>query len=175
MANDTDMMARAEADLRDAENASASAQARAEAAQADAATAAQRAKEMRAVLDWLRAQQAQPQVRANVTGEAQESQATRFGRPVPETSNTDLCLAVLESFGKPATTRQIRDRLVREGHDLTVPQVRGAMRYLARKNSSPVETTPGSGLWRLRETRQAAPFRDAVAGLPAVNGVGGRP
>lgn len=174
----TDMITRAEADLKDAEAASAAAQARAEAAQADAVTAAQRTKEMRAVLDWLRVQSEDSLTPpAEPTGQAQDQPAMRFGRPVPENATTDLCVRALESFGRPATTRQIRDRLARDGHELTVAQVRGAMRYLAtKKNSSPVETTPGSGLWRLRSGQQAAPFQPAgVTTFAASNGAGGRP
>jgi hypothetical protein len=175
MADDADIVARAEAQLKDAEAAAVAAQARADAAQADAAVAAQRAKEMRVVWEWLRTQSESPSP-AESSGSAQELAAMRFGRPVPETANTDLCFRALETFGRPATTREIRDRVVQAGHDLEVGQVRGAMRYLARKSTSPVETTPGSGLWRLRDAQQAGPVQPgSPAVLPAANGAGGRP
>ena len=157
----------------DAEAASTAAQARAEAAQADAAMAAQRANEMRAVLDWLRAQSDAPRTPAEPVEPSPA--AMRFGRPVPQDAKTDLCVEALEKIGGgPASTRQIHDHLAREGHDLTMDQVRGALRYLAnRKTGSPVETTPGTGQYRLRP---AAPFRPAVVtGLPAANGAGVRP
>jgi hypothetical protein len=169
MSNVPDIMARAEADLRDAEASAVAAQARADAAQADADSAAKRATEMRAVLGWLRAQsESRPPAEASGSGQEQQS-GLRFGRPIPDTSNTDLCLQVLESFGRAATTKEIRNRLAQEGHDLSQEQVRGALKYLAgKKTDSPVETTPGSGLWRLRGMR-----RPGV--LPAANGAGGRP
>ena len=171
MSFESDMVARAESDLRDAEAASTAAQARAEAAQADAAVAAQRAREMRAVLDWLRAQSDAPRTPAEPV--EQTAPAMRFGRPVPKDAKTDLCVEALEKIGGSGSTRQVHDYLVREGHDLTMDQVRGALRYLAnRKTGSPVETTPGTGQYRLR----AAPFRPAVVtGLPAANGAGVRP
>lgn len=176
MSNVPDIMARAEADLKDAEAAAVAAQARAEAAQADATVAAQRAKEMRAVLEWLRAQ-SEPQTPTEPSGVAQGQPGTRFGRPVPETSNTDLALRALESFGRPATTKEIRSRLAQDGHILNHEQVRGALKYLAgKKHDAPVATTPGSGLWQLRSTRHSATFRPGgVADLPAMNGTGGRP
>jgi hypothetical protein len=158
MSFESDMLARAESDLRDAEAASTAAQARAEAAQADAAVAAQRASEMRAVLDWLRAQSDAPRTPAEPV-----EPAMRFGKPVPKDAKTDLCVEALEKIGGSGSTRQVYDYLAREGHDLTMDQVRGALRYLAnRKTGSPVETTPGTGQYRLR--------RVVEAGLPAANG-----
>ncbi len=169
------MMARAEADLREAEAASVAAQARADAAQVDAAAAARRAAEMRAVWEWLRTQTAQPPAPAESPKQASKPQAMRFGRPVPETAITDLAHQSLENLGGQATTREIRDRLAREGHNFEQGQIRAAMRYLSKKNNPVVETTPGSGLWRLQGGQQAAPFRPAVTGFPAANGAGGRP
>jgi hypothetical protein len=176
MADVTDMVARAEADLRDAEAASVAADARAQAAHADAAEAAQQAKEMRAVLDWLRARTTEPRAPAERAGQAQKQQQMRFGRPVPENPLTEQSLGALENLGRSASTKQIRERLAREGHEFSQGQVRAAMRYLSKKADPPVTTTPGSGLWRLVSPRQAAPSQSAtVAGLPAANGAGGRP
>jgi hypothetical protein len=176
MADPTDMVARAEADLRDADAASAAADERAQAAQADAAAAAQRANEMRAVLDWLRTRTAESQAPAERAGQLRNQSEMRFGRPVPENPITEQSLGALENLGRSASTKQIRERLARDGHEFSQGQVRAAMRYLSKKANPPVTTTPGSGVWRLVSPRQATPFQSAtVAGLPAVNGAGGRP
>lgn len=176
MANvEADMLARAEADLREAEAASDAAQARAQAAIEDAAAAAQRTQEMRAVLDWLHAQSAERQAPAGQAPQVQS--AMRFGRPVPENPVTELSVQALEGIGRQASTKQIRERLARDGHEFTQTQVRNALRYLSKKPNPPVETNSGTGLWRLRPGRQPAPFRPEphVAGLSVANGTGGRP
>ena len=92
---------------------------------------------MRAVWEWLRAQTDQPRVPAEPAGPAAATQVMRFGPPVAENAITDLCMQALEKFGRPAKTRQLSDLLVREGHDISVAQVRGAMRYLATKKNAP--------------------------------------
>lgn len=166
-----DLLARAIADLKEAEAASTAANARAEAAQADAAAKKEHLKEMRAVVEWVRARsEAQPP--AEPAASPQDATATRFGRPIPEISNTDLSLQGLEKLGRTASTREISDQVKRDGHDLSPAQVRGALKYLAKKPNSPVETTPGSGLWRLRgDPGQVAPFQPrAVTMFPAGNG-----
>lgn len=164
MADVTDMLARAEADLREAEAASAAADARAAAAQAEATDKAQRAQEMRAVLDWLRARTAEPAAPARREGHDGE---LRFGRPVPENPITQLSLDALEAMGGSGSNKQVRERLARDGHDFSQGQVRAALRYLSKKSDPPVTTQQGTGMWRLTRPRPPA--------IPAANGVGVRP
>ena len=97
--------------------------------------------------------------------------ATRFGKPVPELAQTDLCLRALENLGGTATNKQIRDRLVRDGHDVDLDKVRSTLKYLSRKKPPPVQTDVGSGLWRLRHANMPAPF--VPAGTLPMNGAGG--
>jgi hypothetical protein len=176
MATMTDIMKQAEAEMKEAETASGVAQSRAAAAQADAEAARERAREMRAVWEWLQAhnQEAQPPMPAGRTEQPDLTEtpaATRFGRPVSEVAQTDLCLQALESLGGTATNKQIRDHLVREGHGINLDKVRNSLKYLSRKTPPPVQTDNGSGLWRLRQGRAPAPF--VPAGTLPVNGAGG--
>jgi hypothetical protein len=170
MANMTDIMKQAEADLKEAEAASGAAQSRAAAAQADADAARERVREMRAVWDWLQAHDQQAQSPTQ-TERTDTPPAMRFGRPVPEVAQTDLCLQALEDLGGTATNKQVRDRLVREGHDVNLDKVRSTLKYLSRKTPPSVETEVGSGLWRLRVVRKSAPF--VSAGTQTMNGAGG--
>src|SRR6266568_449861 len=170
MANMTDIMKQAEADLKEAEAASGAAQSRAAAAQADADAARERVREMRAVWDWLQLHN-QPTAQPTQADRTETPPATRFGRPVPEVAQTDLCLEVLASLGGTGTNKQIRARLARDGHDVTLDQVRGTLKYLSRKTPPPVETDAGSGLWRLRRGGTPASFVSADT-LP-MNGAGG--
>jgi len=163
----TEIMKQAEADLKEAETASSAAQSRAIAAQADADAARERVREMRAVRDWL--QLHSPSARPPNQAERTETPPqTRFGKPVPEVSQTELCVRALESLGGTATNRQIRDRLARDGNDFNLDQIRGTLKYLSRKTPPPVETDAGSGLWRLRRVGTFVP-----AGTLPVNGAGG--
>jgi hypothetical protein len=176
MVNVTDMIKQAEADLRDAEAASTAAQSRAIAAQADADVARERAREMRAVWEWLQLHNQQGEThtqaeRSEQPERAETPPATRFGRPVSEVTQTDLCLRALENLGGTATNKQVRDRLVRDGHNVGLDQVRSTLKYLSRKTSPLVQTDPGSGLWRLRKASTPAPF--VPAGTLPMNGTGG--
>jgi hypothetical protein len=122
-----------------------------------------RVREIQTVWDWLqvngheeereeatsRHDEEVPEAASTETGpDVGQGQQTRFGRPVSEEANTDLCLRVLASFGRPASTKEVRDRLARDGHDLNTDQVRGSLKYLARKKEPQVETATGSGVWR---------------------------
>jgi hypothetical protein len=178
----------AEADLRQAQADYEEAHSRLAAAQANDDAALERLKEMQTVRDWLEQRdQARRGVQTRMDLAKTENRAifekpgeivTRFGKPIPEVANTDLCLKVLESFGKPATTKQIRDRLARDGHELSQAQVRGSLKYLSRKKPPPVTTTSGSGLWKLRRpSLSSGHMVDPVAMLSTstVNGHGEEP
>jgi hypothetical protein len=171
----TEMIRQAEAEVQEREGRTVAADSRAAAAQADAAAEHEGLKEARIVLEWLR-RRGQSQPVAAVAGmqsdRPQPQPATRFGRPVPEISQADLCLQALEALGGTATNKQIRDRLLRDGHDVDLDKVRNSLKYMSRKTPPPVETDHGSGLWRLlRIPGTPAPF--VPAGTLPMNGVSG--
>ena len=166
-----DILKQAEADFQAAREELAAAQEQVKVAQEREQTAFARTQEMQAVLDWV---QRHSPLDTGVTAAPEPSSPTaaepsmRFGKPVAEVSNTDLCLRVLESLGRPATTTEIRERLAREGYDLNQEQIRGALKYLARKAPSPVETSTGSGVWKLKDAGHPSRPSDR----PALNGAG---
>jgi hypothetical protein len=80
---------------------------------------------------------------------------TLFGKPMPEVTNTGLCLRALEQLGKPATTKEIREKIRELGHELGQDQVRGSLKYLAGRGDSPVEN-PETGVWLLRRGSQTS-------------------
>jgi hypothetical protein len=114
-------------------------------------------------------QATEPAAPAEPAGQAPAT-ATRFGHPVPPVTNNELCLRVLTALGRPATTREIRERLARDGHEMSQMQVRSTLKYMARKPHFGVTTETGSGVWRL----QNPPFRggDTMTGIPVLNGAG---
>jgi hypothetical protein len=161
----SEILKRARAEAQEATAAREAAQARAAAAVADADAAVEREKAALAVQSWVEQQATAPAPPAEPTGEAPAPVATRFGRPVPEVTNTDLTLQVLEDLGKPASTTEIRERLAQDGHELTQTQVRSTLKYLARKPAYGVTTEPGSGVWRIdRSALNGAGDRRAPAG-----------
>jgi hypothetical protein len=74
---------------------------------------------------------------------------TLFGRPMPEVTNTGLCIRALEQIGQAATTKEVREKIRELGHELNQGQVRGSLKYLAGRRNSPVEN-PEPGIWLLR-------------------------
>ncbi len=78
-----------------------------------------------------------------------------FGKPMPEVTNTGLCLRALEQLGKPSTTKEVREQIERDGHKLDQGQVRGTLKYLAGRKDAQVEN-PESGVWVFRPTSEAA-------------------
>jgi hypothetical protein len=84
-----------------------------------------------------------------------------FGKPVPEVTQTDLCLYALERLDRPVTTKEIREFLQKEDHQFSQAQVRSTLKYLAnRRKPSLVESTQ-PGVWRLRRVDTAVPFDTA--------------
>lgn len=161
----TEILRRARAQAQEATAAREAAQARAAAAAADADAAVDHEKAMQAVLAWVEQQATEPASPPEPAAQAPPPVATRFGRPVPEVTQTELTLRVLEDLGRPASTKEIRDRLARDGHVLSQNQVRSTLKYMARKPDSPVETETGSGVWRLsRSALNGAGDRRAPAG-----------
>ncbi len=81
---------------------------------------------------------------------------------VPETmihvksdvTHSDLCIATLREFGRPARSTEIRERLRQRGKEFDADQTRGTMAYLLRKKRV-VRTAPG--VWALPEHATAAP------------------
>lgn len=130
-----------------------------------------RAREMQAVRDWLQGQQ--QVVRRTVTASATATTtrpAMLFGKPAPEVAQTDLCLQALRSISRAATTKEIRDRIAREGHELDTDKVRNALRYLSTKKPPLVTTKSGSGMWRL--VNPAPTVLVDPANISALNGEG---
>jgi hypothetical protein len=173
----TDLLKRAQAEAQEATAAREAAQARAAAAVADANAAVAHEEATHKTVAWIQQQTTEPAAPVERTEQADRvpaPTATRFGRPVPEVPQTELCRRVLEDLGRPASTREIRDRLARDGHELSQSQVRSTLKYMARKPSFGVETETGSGVWRLQRSSAAAPFQGdgAVTGIPVLNGAG---
>jgi hypothetical protein len=168
----TEIKAKAEADLKAAEARYEAAHSRSIAAQADEAAELENLNRMRAATDWVRGldQPAEPQIPApaELAQGPQTRPRTMFGKPVPEVTVTELCLGALESFGRQASTKQIRERLKAEGHELTQTQVRGAMKYLLSKKPPMVETSKGTGVWRLSKAAKSA----ATSFTPAASATG---
>ena len=161
----SEILKRARAEAQEATAAREAAQARAAAAVADADAAVEREKAALAVQAWVEQQATAPAAPAEQAAQEPAPAATRFGRPVPEVTNTDLTLQVLEDLGRPASTKEIRERLAKDGHELTQTQVRSTLKYLARKPAYGVTTESGSGVWRIdRSALNGAGDRRAPAG-----------
>ncbi len=157
------MLAAAEADLRKANTNVELRQADVERAQAACTEAREQLAMMEATCAWLRdrlrelpaeddavvAEAAEP-TPAEATKPAPAPAGTLFGKPMPEIPNTQLCLRALEQIGKPATTREVRDKVRESGHQLDQDQVRGSLKYLAGRKDSLVEN-PEPGVWLLRK------------------------
>jgi hypothetical protein len=156
-----ELLSKAEADLVAKRSAVEQWRADAERANAGLAAAEQDADRMEDTCAWLRAE-----IAAREGGEAAEPSARPllFGKPMPETPQTDLCLEAIGKLGGSGSNKQIRSLLAREGHDLSLEQVRGSLKYLSKKKDAPVES-PSLGEWRL--TRGAA--------MSATNGAVRRP
>jgi hypothetical protein len=111
--------------------------------------------EMQSVRDWLSARQAveaKPETPARTKGPARKGNADtkRLGKAIPEVSQAELCYRVLESIGRPVSSKEVRDQLAGDGHDFNMSQVGDALRYLSRKKPPLAEQLePGSGVWRL--------------------------
>jgi hypothetical protein len=176
-----DLLAVAEADLRRANTNVEVREADVARAQAACAEARDQQAKMRATCDWLRerlsevsdeeaavdSQAAQPEpAPAQVTKSVPVPSGTLFGKPIPEVTNTGLCLRALEQLGKPATTREIREKVRELGHQLDQDQVRGSLKYLAGRKDSWVEN-PEKGVWLLRREDGTGPMRATV---PTING-----
>ena len=171
----TEIIEQAEADVQEREAASAAADARAAATQADAVAARENLREARLVLEWLRRHSpAQPD--AAPSGQQPglvQPKPMRFGKPVPDKALTDRCQEAVEEFGGTATNKQILARLIRDGVDANLEQVRNTMAYLSRKKPPVVATEKGSGLWRLLRPVTPDPQMPLLTGTAAMNGATG--
>jgi DNA topoisomerase IA len=176
-----EMIRQAEADLKKADTDVDVTDADVHRAQQANAAAKQRQVNMRATLSWLRqqaehaeqAEQARIVEPTHVEQALVEEQAViqeRFGKPVPEVKQSDLCLMALEHLGRPSTTTEIREYLQREGYTYDQSQIRSALKYLGRKKSAPVES-PRTGVWRL--TRPNPP--ELPTATMTLNGTGRSP
>jgi hypothetical protein len=195
--NLTQMLREAEADLRKADSEVELTQAEIQRAQEANAAARQRQANMRATYDWLSqrlkdhsdddlsasvAESTSPQVKQTASIPAQESDSAVvadsqvaptskrvFGKPVPQVTLSSLTEEALEKLGRAATTREVRIKLQEDGHQYDQDQVRHALKYLARKKSSPVEN-PKLGVWQLRRTEATSLSPEGQADRPALNG-----
>lgn len=166
----TEIKAKAEADLKAAEARYEAAHSRSVAAQTDEAAELENLNRMRAATDWVRGldQPAELLSSAEQVERRQAQPRTRFGKPIPEVALTELCFRALQSFGRQASTTQLRERLAAEGHEVTQTQVRGAMKYLSQKKPQMVETSKGTGLWRLTKLAKST----ATTSTPAASVTG---
>src|ERR1039457_4128206 len=150
---------KAATDLREAKADLATAEESSRAAKVREQNAYERVHAMQAVWDWLQVNGQPEEDLRDPAGNhpatsvdqaaSDDPPETRFGKPVPEVANTDLCFQALESLGKTASTKEIRARLARDGRDLSLDQIRGSLKYLSRKTPPLVETASGSGVWRV--------------------------
>jgi hypothetical protein len=101
---------------------------------------------------------------APATKSASALAGTLFGKPIPEITNTGLCLRALEQIGKSATTKEVREQIGDLGHALNQGQVRGALKYLAGRHDSPVEN-PEPGVWLLQRSGEPTPAVGTVLQL----------
>jgi hypothetical protein len=130
---DAVVIAAVEADLLSAEDWERRALAHLGEAQAEAGAAAEQVRKMRAVLRWLMPP-------APVAG-------VRDGPAV-----TELCLRALGGIGRIAATTEVRDWIVRDGHEVSYMQVAATLKYLAKtRRNRPVEFAGERGrpAWRL--------------------------
>jgi len=167
----SDVLLKAAAD-RDAANSEVE-RLRAEAARINAAlaNAEQAADRMEATYSWLTSvPSGHGQNRGLGAHTGIAAQAQRFGKPIPETANTDLCVRALAKLGGRAKTVPIREYLARQGHELTQEQVRGSLKYLSKKKPNPPVLIVGIGEWAIAPGFAAAHFEQS--GVPALNGAG---
>lgn len=199
--NLTQMLREAEADLRKADSEVELTQAEIERAQEANAAARQRQADMRATFDWLRqrlkdhpddlsasvAESTSTQVKQTASIPAQESDSAVvadsqvaptsrkvFGKPVATVTLSSLTQEALEKLGRAAKTSEIRIKLLEDGHQYDQDQVRHALKYLARKKSSPVEN-PQPGVWQLRRNGATSLSPAGQADSSALNGHRGEP
>ena len=85
-------------------------------------------------------------------------------RTVPLTlpgGNVGDCLLALGAIGRPASTREVRLWLEAQGELLTLEQVRGCLKYLARRRVPPmvealgVSAIDSATVWKLTEAADA--------------------
>ena len=74
----------------------------------------------------------------------------RFGKPVPEVSQTELCLYALNRLDRAVTTAEVREFLQQEGHDYNQAQIRATLKYLANRRKPSLVDNIQPGVWRLR-------------------------
>lgn len=182
MVTEHDILRQARTDLEAARADLAAAQEQVRAAREREQSAMTRTQEMQSVCDWLERHIQPAEVPAEVTADTatevveatRPTAGTRFGRPVPEVTQTDLCLQVLRSLGRPATTKEIRDLLAKDGREITANNVRSTLKYLSRKKPPMVETQVGSGVWRLIDDAGDV-TRPELTGTAGMNGAGRGP
>jgi len=177
----TQVLEKAEADLRAADADVEVTQADMERAVAANAMAVERQAHLRATREWVRQQArapsgepASPYTRPTQPtappGLADPAKPRKlFGKDMPATPLTQLSMETLEKMGRSASTKQVRESLARDGHEYSQSQVRAALKYLAGKKNPPIESTK-PGVWRLRTSDAPVPFEPA--GVTGMNGAG---
>ena len=173
----TEMLREAEADLRKASTNVELRQADVDKAQAAYASAREQHAKMQATCEWIRerlrdrpeeaasAAAAQPTLAA-AANPVPAPTGTLFGKPMPEVTNTSLCVRALEQLGTSATTKEVREQIRKDGHELSQGQVRQTLKYLADRKNPPVEN-PEPGVWLLARSA-VVPLADATV-LPLNN------
>ncbi len=156
----TGLKAKAEADFQAAQEKYEASRSRALAAQAAEAAELENLAKMKAVLEWVEGQDRPaghcPAAVRHANGNGATAAKMLFGKPAPEVAISDLCFEWLEKYGRSASTQQVRGGLAADGNEFTMTQVRGALKYLSSKKPPMVETTKGSGIWRLSKAAKAA-------------------
>ena len=80
-----------------------------------------------------RGQRAPRRTRERVTRPRRSASAEPAPSAEGEESLADACLAALLSFGRAATTNEIRDKLAESGRSIPVERIRSSLGYLERR------------------------------------------
>jgi hypothetical protein len=159
-----DLVQRARADFQRAKARAEETAAGVRQAQAIDADAQAELARMQSVLDWL--EQHLPQ-------ERDESQERIAGLPAPREPEPAMNLSdrvrmAVEQLGGSAKNEDIREHLLRLGHDYAPLQIRGSAKYLATKGKL---VSGGYGIWHLPPSvRPSHHSPDPVAGNAVMNG-----
>jgi hypothetical protein len=115
-----------------------------------------------AVVDWLERLDAieRPNGQVENAETAASTTTMRFGRPVPEVAQTDLCMRALGERGRSMNARDISEWLARQGvmaedgRPYNPVRLRSTLKHLSRQGK--VVSAGKPGLWRLPAPKVAA-------------------
>ncbi|HEV2451415.1 MAG TPA: hypothetical protein VGS62_05770 [Streptosporangiaceae bacterium] len=161
-----DLVQRARADFQRAKARAEETAAGVRQAQAIDAGAQAELARMQSVLDWLEQHLPQERIAVPVPGSIPGLPATR--EPEPAMNLSDRVRMAVEQLGGSAKNEDIREHLLRLGHDYAPLQIRGSAKYLATKGKL---VSGGYGIWHLPPpVRSGHHSPDPVAGNAVMNG-----